>query len=154
MRDGCMRFNVCVHWSMSWHHKCIGKWGVSLASLATKWSFQMHIAHLAAFWRWSYGGTSWNSTLAVRMNCLRAAEHSLVFPDAYCAFGRILAMVVWRDELEFNVGRAHELFESSRAFIVGFRPRSVRYLCNLEYARSISCLDRFLMGSARMAVES
>jgi hypothetical protein len=42
----------------------------------------------------------------------------VVFPDAYRAYGRSLAMVVWRDELEFNVGRAHELFESGRAFIV------------------------------------
>jgi hypothetical protein len=42
----------------------------------------------------------------------------VIFPDSNRTLGSILTMVIWRNELEVNVGRAHELLESSRAFIV------------------------------------
>jgi hypothetical protein len=41
----------------------------------------------------------------------------VIFPDSNRALGSIMAMIVWRNELEVKVGRAHELLESSRAFI-------------------------------------
>ncbi len=58
MREGRRRFKVVVAWWMRRHHRCRGKAGSVLLRPATKLSFQMLMALLAAFVRCTCGGTS------------------------------------------------------------------------------------------------
>ena len=42
----------------------------------------------------------------------------MIFPNSNRSLGRILAVIIGGHKLEFNAGRAHELFECVGAFVV------------------------------------
>ena len=55
----------------------MGKSGLQLQRMATKWSLKVPIAFSTALFLCRFGGTSWKMTFSVLKNCLTNAGHSL-----------------------------------------------------------------------------
>ena len=78
------RFSWCSAWQRILHHKPIGNILSVPQRTEMKWSLKTWIALSATFYRWSFGGTSWNFIWLVFITCLNSLD---ILLSKMCIFG-------------------------------------------------------------------
>ena len=113
------------------HHRCKGKSGSQLHSMATKWSLKVPMAFSAALFRCRFGGTSCHSTWFVRKNCFMTSGHSL---SKICIFG--CKPLAWRYLWIVVIARSR----SCAALVLN--GSAMMALLSWSYATMIYCIPR------------